>query len=38
MTIYKQPGSPYYYCNLYFERRRYPAFANRGPRPLFKPR
>jgi hypothetical protein len=25
MTIYKQPGSPYYYYDFYFERRRYQA-------------
>ncbi len=23
MTIYKQPGSPYYYYDFYFEGRRY---------------
>ncbi len=25
MTIYKQPGSPYYYYDFYFEKRRYQA-------------
>jgi hypothetical protein len=36
MAIYKQPGSPYYYYDFYFEGLRCPTFANWGPRPLFK--